>query len=360
MKKILKSSSICLLLLITNSCLNLNKKPKPSENLDAKDLKTLLDSVTKNEMFSGTILLAEKGNVLFESAYGLSDRSRNVPNRVNTKFNIASLGKAFTKIAILQLLERGEVNLNATIDTYTSIFPKEVGSKVTIQHLLFHKSGWSHYWNNDYFNANMSNLRSLDDYMKFIRDIPLEFEPGSQEGYSNTGYEVLGHIIEKVSGMTYDDFVQQNIFDKAGMLNTGLFERDKPLNNAAIGYFDQENNGQLIANTSIIPVKGTPAGGGYSTVNDFLRLENALVKMNLLNERGLKLFFSRSVELSEELPSDVFGIAGGARGASTNWVKHFGTGYSIFVFSNFDMGTARPITDAILEYTENLGGNPNQ
>ncbi|NAY92654.1 serine hydrolase [Muricauda sp. JGD-17] len=345
------------LTLIIMGCSSLKNESNSEKKLVAEKLKVLLDSLTSNEKFSGTILLAEKGNVLFEKAYGMADRNRNILNKIDTKFNIASLGKIITKIAILILQERGQIDLKATIDTYTEVFPNEIGSTVTIQHLIFHRSGWSHYWNNDYFNANMHNLKSIDDYMVFIKDIPLEFKPGSQERYSNTGYEVLGHIIEKASGMSYHDFVQQNILDKANMSNTGAFERDGHISNVAIGYYEEANNGQLMANTRIIPVKGTAAGGSYSTVNDFLKLENALFNGKLLNEKGLKLLFSQSAELSGELPSGIFGVAGGARGASTNWVKDFGTSYSIFVFSNFDMGTARPISEAILEYTKRLSSN---
>ncbi len=332
------------------------KTQNQSSIVNLEDLDSYLNKLTESGNFSGSVLLAKDGKAIFENAYGMADRNKNIPNKVNTKFNLGSINKFITATAVLQLVEKGKIDLNATLNKYTDIFPKEVGSKVTVRHLLQHKSGWSHYWENDYFNTNLHNLKSLDDYMVFIRKIPLEFEPGTQLKYSNTGYEVLGHVIEKVSGMNYDAYVQHNIYNKAGMSNTGAFDRDKPIKNAAIGYTSE--GGKLTPNTKMLPLKGTAAGGGLSTVVDFLKFENALFNLELVNEESLKLMFNRYKPGGEIPKSGALNIGGGGPGVSTSWYKNYASGYSVFVFSNSDMGTARPIGNTIIEYTKGLNSAP--
>jgi len=211
-----------------------NKKENPPASLE--ELHSYLVKKTEENEFSGTVLIAKDGNPVFENTYGYASKRFKVPNQIDTKFNLASIGKLFTSIAIAQLMQQGKLSIDDPIGKYLDIFPQDVAKKVTVRHLLNQRSGWGDYWNNEYFQSHWDRLRTVSDYMVFVKDMPLDFEPGTKVQHSNTGFLIAGAIIEAVTGMDYNDYLKKNIYRPAGMTNSGCFHRDGPVENLAVGY----------------------------------------------------------------------------------------------------------------------------
>lgn len=327
------------------------KKEEPLPFTNLKKLDKYLKKQTKQGNFSGAVLVSVKGKTKFEKAYGLASKRFDFPNNTKTKFNIGSLNKLFTATAILQLYEKGLLDLDDPLSKHSSEFPSEIADKVTIRHLLKHESGWESYWDNEYYKAHFTELRTIDDYISFIKDEPLEFEPGSQARYSNTGYVILGAIIEKITGKSYYDYVRENIYKKAGMKNSDSYEMDMPIPNLAIGYTNfggsRERKNNLFFFNS---VKGIPAGGGYSTLRDLQKYYKALQKYKLLSKKGTNMLFNGYDE-NATTPKDLkyaIGLAGGAPGINASFEIDFGKDRLIIVLSNYDPPIAEKLGQQIM------------
>ena len=315
----------------------------------------LEDQANKNKL-SGSVLLAKDGKILFEKSIGYASKRFKVPNNRDTKFNLASIGKLFTAVAILQLIEAGKIGIDDPIGKYLDMFPKEVGEKVKIRQLLDMTNGWGDYWGNEYFLAHKDELRELSDYMEFIKDIPLEFEPGTTMKHSNIGYEVAGAVIEKVSGMDYFDYVREKIFKPAGMLNTDNYDRDSPVENLAVGYtnlnpLDKQGNNFEWENTFLLSPRGTPAGGAYSTTEDMLKFDNALRSGKLVGKKYVDFMGNRwqgnigDPYVQVRIPRS----AGGANGASTLFARDMNNGFTIIVLTNYDHPVGIDIGNEIIK-----------
>ena len=193
-----------------------------------KALAARADRLAGADEFSGAVLLAKDGRVLFSRAYGLADRKRRIPNTVRTRFRIGSMNKMLTAVAILQLVEAGKVKLTAPLGTYLRDYPnRDVATKVTIDHLLTHTGGTGDIFGPD-FDAHRKQLRAHVDYVKLYGKRGLEFEPGSRWAYSNYGFILLGVVIEKVTGQSYYDYVQAHIHAPAGMTRSGSLPEHQP------------------------------------------------------------------------------------------------------------------------------------
>jgi len=210
---------------------------------DVEGLDGFIYDQVRDDLFSGAVLIAKDNAPFFKKAYGLASRRFDAPNRVDTKFNIGSLNKMFTHVAVAQLAEREKIAYDAPIKEYLPDYPPEVSGRVTIDHLLNFTSGMGHYWNERFF-ASMGNLRRVDDFIRLFIDEPLAFEPGERRQYSNNGYVLLGKIVEAVSGRDYYDYVRENIYKPAGMTDTDHYELDRPVPNLAIGYTKMDAKGQ--------------------------------------------------------------------------------------------------------------------
>lgn len=293
-----------------------------------------LDDLSKADEFSGVVLIAKKGKSFFERPYGYADRDRKTPNKVETRFNLGSIKKRFTKTAIHILAAEGKLSLFDPIGKFLPDYPnKWAAEKVTIQQLLDMKSGIGDFFGERYVQTPKERIRSIADYLPLFADKPLEFEPGTNRRYSNGGYVVLGAIIEKVSGRDYYTFVKERIFHPAGMLSTDSFEKDRDVPERALGYTGEDSGTKRSwrSNYPTLPAKGSSAGGGYSTVQDLLKFVQAL-------ERGT--FPAPDTEQG-------LGIAGGAPGmnAALEWDPP--TGYVIVVLSNFDPPSAEKVARQI-------------
>lgn len=345
--------------------------PPPAKLSDAEVVTKLgefLERLAASDAFSGTVLLAKDGQVLFKKAYGPACKSYNVPNNTETKFNLGSMNKMFTAVAITQLVERGKLSFTDPISKYLGPewLPSDVTDKVTIEHLLSHTSGLGSYFNDKFMKSSRTLYRTVDDYRPLVAEERLEFEPGTKWSYSNTGFLLLGAIIEKVTGQTYFDYVRENIFKPAGMTNTDSYDMDEPVPNLAVGYAKNTGeNGHLRWRTNLFEhtIKGGPAGGGFSTVDDLLKFDIALRSHKLLNAETTQILWSPKPSspdygygfgvriVGENL---MVGHSGGFIGISANFDMHLTTGYTVVVLSNY--GDAAGVVTR--KMNEMLGASP--
>ncbi|OGD27801.1 MAG: hypothetical protein A2V57_00210 [Candidatus Aminicenantes bacterium RBG_19FT_COMBO_65_30] len=301
-------------------------EPKADEKEFIAAVRGFLEERTRADEFSGVALIAADSGVLFHEAYGNADREMKIPNRKDTKFNLGSINKNFTRVAIHQLARQGKLSLDDSIGKFLPDYPNaQAAEKVTVRHLLNMTSGIGDFFGSRYDATPKEKIRTLQDYLPLFADRPLEFEPGTNNRYSNGGYVVLGLIIEKVSGVDYYSFVRENIFKPCGMLNTDSFARDADVPNLARGYtLDDEPARARVLNHATLPGRGSSAGGGYSTAEDMLKYVLALKDKKL------------------DLPDAAsgLGIAGGAPGINSALEWDPRSGYIVIVLTNFDPPTA--------------------
>ena len=337
-------------------------------SLSDQDVVAYLDAFLKKQveadMFSGSVLLAKNGDALFKGAYGMASKRFGVPNKIDTKFNLGSMNKMFTAVAIAQLVEKGRLSYNDNLGKYLGedwITPV-VGEKVRIKHLLSHTSGLGSYFNKKFMESSRLLYRFVDDYKPLIKDDSLRFEPGTQWSYSNTGMFLLGAVIEEITGQSYFDYVRENIFKPAGMVNTDSYEMDHPVPNLAIGYskeFGDQGGSEWRNNIFDHVVKGGPAGGGFSTVEDLLKFDQALRSHKLVSKESVDLLMSPKPELSSPQYGYGFGIqhigdepivghSGGFPGISSVLRMYIKSGYTVVILSNYSRGM-QPVNQKIEE-----------
>jgi len=332
----------------------LNSTPEQNAHSEevANQLKQYLTDLAVRNEFSGSVLLAKGEDVLVQSAYGLASKRFNVPNNVQTKFNLGSMNKMFTSIGTMQLVESGKLTLTDKLSNFVdeSWLPKEFSQKVEIQHLLNHTSGLGNYFNKTYMNTSKNNYRKLEDYKPLIEKNALMFEPGSKAQYSNTGMLMLGVVIEKVSGQDYFDYIRENIYQKANMINSDSYEMDQPVSNLAIGYEPNDNNETGWKNNNYMHVlKGGPAGGGFSTVQDLHKFSLALTNYELLSKElteesftvksKLRFFdYGYGFTVGGEVDNRIVGHGGGFPGIGSNLDIYLDQGYIAVVMSNYGRG----------------------
>jgi D-alanyl-D-alanine carboxypeptidase len=302
--------------------------PKKDDAELVAAVKVYGERVARADEFSGVILIARNGKPIFEQACGYADRDKKVLNRVDTKFNVGSINKSFTALAVRQLIAKGKIAPGDTIGKFLPEYPnKAAAAKVTVKHLLDMTSGIGDFFGERYQAMPKERLLSLQDYLPLFADKPLEFEPGAEEQYSNGGYIVLGLIVAKASGRDYYEYVCDHIFKPAGMIDTASYPKDAEIPNRALGYVREGSAWK--PNYATLPGRGSSAGGGYSTAHDLLKYTIALGNGTLAG-------------VTEETRGG-FGIAGGAPGlnAVLEWDPE--TGYVIVVMSNFSPPSAERV-----------------
>jgi CubicO group peptidase (beta-lactamase class C family) len=285
-----------------------------------------VDSLAHQDQFSGVVLVARNGVPEFERAYGMADREAGRPNDLETAFNLGSINKFFTAIAIRQLAAAGKVNLDSSLARAWPDYPNPaVAKRVTIRQILEHRSGIQ----GNIFGAPPSKTRhdvlTLNDYFQLLKDQPLAFEPGARQQYSNAGYIVLGLLVERLSGESYYDYVRTHIFVPAGMARTASWKFDSLPTNTAIGYTNEGRN------TDLLPGRGSSAGGGYSTAHDLLRLLNAL----------------REHKIDNAPEAGMVGVAGGAPGINAVMEGDLAGGYDVIVLGNLSPPAAERVSRLI-------------
>jgi len=357
-KRILPSLLVLLLVYPVVQIFCQNKEKKAVNDIDqlsvydfVRELDAYLTTNTEKDIFSGVVLVAREGKPIFNKAYGMADREQSVPNQVDTKFCIGSMGKMFTAVAIAQLVEQGKLSYDDKIGEYlgSDWILSEVGEKVKISHLLSHTSGIAEYLDDEFYEFEAGTYRTLEGRKSIVKEKSLTFEPGTQWAYCNIGFILLAAVIEKVSGMNYSDYIKEHIFDPAGMDNTYDSFRNKTLSNLALGYDKAQEEGKASWRKTGFFGKndGTPSGGGYSTADDLLKFSEAL-RSNLLISSGSKdLLTSVKPNLNSmnygygfwiensRIFGRVVGHGGTAPGVSANFRIFLDRGYAMIILSNF-------------------------
>ena len=320
------------------------EEPKASETEVAAAARLWIGELAAKDRFSGSVLLARGGKAFFEGAWGLADRDRGVSNRSDTSYNLASIGKIFTQVAIAQLASRGRLALTDTVVKYLPDLPISSSDKITIQQLVTHSSGLGDIFGEKYEQTPPSGLKRLSDYVQFFAGTPLLFPPGQGKSYSNAGYVVLGLIVEKVSRQEFHDYLRENVFRPAGMENTGPYEPRVAVPNRAIGYTRQGPDGGAGPRpvTANLPERNSSAGGARSTAPDLLKFDQALRRNRLLSQKWTDWIFSNRPgpppppAASSDGHRGSLAIAGGSPGVSTAVDMNLDTGTTVIVLANQD------------------------
>jgi CubicO group peptidase (beta-lactamase class C family) len=330
----------------------------------SNELNNYLQKLAAEDKFSGAVLVARNGQAFYRHASGMADKKRNIPNTIETKFNLGSMNKMFTAVAIAQLAERGKLSFNDTISKHLPEYPNQpVAEKITIHQLLTHTSGLGDYLNEKFY-TQLSRIRTIGSLLPFFVDSPLLFEPGQGWEYSNAGFVVLGLIIEKVSGESYFDYVRRHIFRPAGMMNTDSYEADKNVSNRAIGYMRVNDQGEPDSeaprreNTSTRPIRGSSAGGGYSTISDMLRFHIALSKFKLVSRKYTEIITTGKVKVPPGQPMNeyaygftvstpnsrrIVGHGGASLGIAGKLEMYPELGYTVVILTNYDLSDMIPV-----------------
>ena len=328
-----------------------------SERQVVDSLRAYVERLASRDAFSGTVLLTKKGLPLYRAAFGEANKDFGVKNTVDTKFNLGSMNKMFTAVAVMQLVEAGKLSLNDTLGKFMpagSMRP-DVLSKVRVKHLLSHTSGLGSYFTRDWDRQSRALYRSVDDWMPLIKNETLQFEPGARWSYSNTGMLVLGKVIQSVSGMDYFDYIRQRIAKPAGMTSTDAYELDRVNPRLAVGYDPVPGRGRMEYRNNLFMhvIRGGPAGGGYSTVEDLTRFAVALEAGRLVSPASMRLLTTAKSELNS--PSYGYGFiidtnlriaghSGGFPGINSQLDIYLGSDYTVAVMSNYS-GGAQPVIE---------------
>jgi CubicO group peptidase (beta-lactamase class C family) len=261
-----------------------------TEELDTQ-LASWMDDFAKQNHFSGSVLVAKDGKVLFTKGYGFANVEHEIPNTPETKFRLGSITKQFTSAAVLILQERGKLKIDDPISKYLGETPP-AWEKVTVHHLLTHTSGIPSYTDDLSYSLLMSKYETVSSMIDRFREKPLEFEPGSKFHYDNSGYFLLGAIIEKVSEKTYEAFLRESIFDPLEMKDSGYDRFATVLPKRAAGY---RRDGDKLLNAQYLEMtQPFSAGALYSTVLDMHKWDQALQAQSgkLLSEKSFAAMYT--------------------------------------------------------------------
>lgn len=239
--------------------------------------------------FSGAIFYGTESGTKFENSYGFANRSDKVKNTMNTRFGIASGCKIFTAIAICQLVQKGYLKFNTSLGDL-EIKLNELDPRITVHHLLTHTSGIPDYFDEEFMTdyeslwktVPMYNITSPKCILPMFQNRPMKFEPGTHFSYCNAGFIVLGLIVEKLTGLSFNEYVQENVFRTCEMDDSGYFRMDQLAERTAIGYVGSDENWKT--NIYSIPIVGGPDGGAYTTVYDLDKFWKALMGNQLLSK----------------------------------------------------------------------------
>lgn len=320
-------------------------EPEPVFRSDqdvAKAADAYLSRLAREGRFAGVALLARHGKPFFQKAYGLADRERKISSKVTTRFNIGSINKIFTQVAIAQLASQGKVSLSETMRKYLPDYPSSAADEITVLQLVNMTSGLGDIFSERYEEV-APRLRTLSDFLNLFADKPLLFPPGQRRQYSNAGYIVLGLIIEKASGKSYHDYVRDHVYAPAGMKASGPAERGVTESDLAVGYVGAGDGGAaksgLHPNTTSLPGRSSSAGGGLSTAQDLLAFDRALREGKLLPANWTAWIYSDKTAPPSEAGVAAgagLGVAGGAPGINAALESDDRRGFTVVVLANLD------------------------
>lgn len=328
-------------------CLLCCQTVSQAENNIADQADAYMKAHLKLQQFNGSILIAEEGEILISRGYGMANFEHNIPCTADTKFRLGSITKQFTATAILQLQEKGKLRVNDPVSKYLPDYP--TADSFTIHHLLTHTSGVPSFTNFPDYRKIMVRPMSQKEIIALFKDKPLEFEPGSKFQYSNSGYFLLGHLVEIISGQDYDEYLQEHIFLPLDMLDSGYDHNNLIIKRRAAGY--RLERGELF-NADYIHMN-IPHGAGalYSTVEDLYKWDQALYKEKILSRATLNKMFTPALNgygygwgIGSIFEHKRISHSGGINGFVTNITRFPEDNACIIVLSNLTASNLRRIT----------------
>ena len=339
-----------------------NEKGLTDQQIAAR-LEQYLDRRNADGEFSGAVALARNNEILFASAYGMADIESGRPNTLDTPINLGSINKLFTGLAITQLAAQGKLAYTDTVGKYLPDYPNtKVRDTVTVHQLLTHTSGLGSYWNDEYERVK-NELKSTTDFARLFASEPLDFEPGSEQNYSNSGPVVLGLIIEAITGEAYYEYIRKNIYQPARMAHSDHYTKTETASGKATGYLvpDDGSSDTLISNQEDLGRMGSAAGGGYASVNDLLNFSTALYDGTLIDAENRELMTTFKVPqpggggyaylcLDGRINNRRYvGHNGGAPGINAEFSVFPDLGYTVVVLANTGH-QATPVADQIRQW----------
>jgi CubicO group peptidase (beta-lactamase class C family) len=339
-------------------------KTRMTDERVIEDLRDFMLALVQKDEFSGAVLVARDGEVLFKQAYGLASVAWGIPNQTDTRFNLGSMNKMFTAVAILQLAQAGKLDLHAPFGQYLSNYAKpSIANKVTIHHLLTHTGGLGDIFDQAYEITSKDRFLRPADYLPLFDEKELLFEPGTSWSYSNAGFILLGLIIEAVSGQNYFEYIRRHIYQPAGMENSDSYDLRYDTPNLANGYTQMvPGGGKRMNNLFMHVVKGSPAGGGYSTVEDLLHFDIALRNHRLLNANYTEKLWGGKIAVENEDQKYSYGFheqivdgqrvvghGGGFMGINSDLAMYLDSGITVAVMSNYDPPAASRVATHLIK-----------
>lgn len=325
------------------------KGPRLSDRQIHDKLSILMLQLTKADAFSGTVYVAKNGRPIYAEAFGLANKTWRIPNQVDTRFNLASVTKMFTAVAVAQLVEQGKLSYGQTVGEVLPGYPnKAIAQTVTIGQLLSHTSGMIGGRALAEKAPVPQSARTLAHWLETFVNEPLSAVPGQRFDYSNAGYILLGAIIEKASGQTYYGYVSDHVFKAAGMTDTAFYDLETDPPNLATGFMDGPD-GVRRDNIYALTVRGAPSTGAYSTGPDMVKFHLALTNHRLLKEASLKILWTGVTEDADTHREYGYGAyierynghrvishGGGWQGITNQFEVYPDLGYTVVILSNID------------------------
>jgi len=248
--------------------------------------------------FSGQLLVSIKGEKVISKGFSMANYELDVPNTNKTKFRICSITKQFTVVLIMQLVENGLLSLNDTLNKYIEDYPK--GDKVTIHHLLTHTSGIPDYTDGEEYEKIFKRTsHTVEELINHFKSFAYEFEPGEKFSYSNSGYTLLAYIIERITNKSYEENLQENIFDKLSMVDSGIDNHRKIINGRVSGYCLNEDGTRINCDFGDMS-RYHGSGEIYSTIEDLYLWNDALYKGKVVSEESLNKMISKQAKMDED------------------------------------------------------------
>ena len=300
--------------------------------------------------FKGNAYIIKGDEVLLNYSGGFADLSNEIPNTLKTRFASASMGKTFVAVGILQLIESGKLDFEDTIGKILDFDLKQIDPDVTVRQLLNHTSGVPDYYDEsvmddyealwiDYPNYR---IRHNSDILPLFIDKPMMYKKGERFQYNNSGYILLASIIEKITGMDFDVYLKQNVFDRCGMKDTGYFSFDKLPARCANSYIYCPDTDDYRTNIYSVGAKGTGDGGAFVTVEDIVKFWKGLITYELLSEKMVSQMFSKQSGDGEDPEEGYYGFG--------VWIIDNPKGKDLVYMQGVDDGVS-----AISEYNPNNG-----
>ncbi len=283
------------------------QRPRSEQELTA-DLDGFLGRFSKTRGFSGAVLVARRGQVIFEKAYGEASREPSTPNQLSTRFNLASVDKIFTAVVVFELIEEQKLALGGKLCDYLPSYPLKEACPITIDQLLTHTSGLGDVMNPRLIRA-VDRFKTPQDYIDTFGKDPLTFKPGKRWTYSNFGYAVLGRIVEAVEGKPFDEVVTQRIYEKANMKDSTRLASAANATDVAVPYASNLPSESQVGKLEYGPERDArrflphpaPFGCSFTTVRDMYNFSQALMAGRLVSRKSLELM----VKTNRAAPGDL-------------------------------------------------------